>query len=848
MAFTGRLGSLNSKLGSIVLGFVDDFGAAAAGFTVHQLTSKKIRVNFGIKVLGGALDPSHYVLSTTAPPTVTKVPSVVSVSFYDENDRSVVVEYDLSLTYLSTYTMEVSNIIASTGDEIVRFSRNFVVNVQDPPLPIGAWQSKRGFVDLLFDRDVGPTSGASFFSIQDAAGGIPVPMIQVPWATTGAPATTLRLELPGGTPTANSFVVNYLGVKDASFNTDASAVPVPLTLAPQRDVSPPYSLASLLQLKVTSAVVLSANPKQFFATIRVFFNGPVGDAGNPLLWTVVLPGLHRTSIADPNVITAPVAIDLPSVILLANDGKAQFNAHIVYPNFHVTDDPSDAVTSPDATDLPTVITLLTELMAKFIAHQNKGIPVHTFRTNNGFTGAPTDLPSSISWANTFKADYADHQFIQRQAPFDLSLPSAIAGIEDHSKYGNPDTVFDVSSPFTYYVDLRVSADAENFVLPFAILCGVTSEDGLSTVVGVGSELFISSAVGDVSESFPMDFSPLLGDDSLFPRIIPFFGNVSPERSVEVFMHGANFTLPETLNFSLAGPDGPVDLENVEVSASLPAILWALNEAIFSYSVHIAAPGLGGATHLALDTVNTITDPTDYARLPLPTFFSAANSLKAKMNAHMASPVFHFQPDFAQVRSADADDVPSLIALVDEIRRVLASHNLLIGPHSDPGQRNLTAPLYDVLRFFPSEMVAGDRYSVSGPVLTSLYLPGSFYEGTVIPQGSSGGTLVRNVSILGAFLGLATRPSLASAVPRTGLVINEEGAFYVPDAIEVYFSKPMRQVPLDPSNLSVTGGTILQKETGWVSEVLASVKVARMASIPYSVVAAGITDSSGNAVY
>ncbi|HEY8095079.1 MAG TPA: hypothetical protein VIE65_03175, partial [Methylobacter sp.] len=99
MAFTGRLGTLNSKLGNIVLGIVDDFGAAAAGFQVHQLTSNKVRVIFGIRVLDDALDITKYVLSSTATPGTARIPAAQEVTFFDETQRAVVVEFDDNITY-----------------------------------------------------------------------------------------------------------------------------------------------------------------------------------------------------------------------------------------------------------------------------------------------------------------------------------------------------------------------------------------------------------------------------------------------------------------------------------------------------------------------------------------------------------------------------------------------------------------------------------------------------------------------------------------------------------------------------------------------------------------------------
>lgn len=64
------------------------------------------------------------------------------------------------------------------------------------------------------------------------------------------------------------------------------------------------------------------------------------------------------------------AIDLAGAIVLANDLKSKFNAHIADASAHTTAaDSENAVTSADATDYDTLITLVTELLTDYDAHE-----------------------------------------------------------------------------------------------------------------------------------------------------------------------------------------------------------------------------------------------------------------------------------------------------------------------------------------------------------------------------------------------------------------------------------------------------------------------------------------------
>ena len=88
---------------------------------------------------------------------------------------------------------------------------------------------------------------------------------------------------------------------------------------------------------------------------------------------------HRTDyvtvyahlIADAkNVIAATEDTTLATAITLANELKADYNAHRAQAGVHHNDDAGHAIAAADATDLASLVTLLTELRVDVLAHIN----------------------------------------------------------------------------------------------------------------------------------------------------------------------------------------------------------------------------------------------------------------------------------------------------------------------------------------------------------------------------------------------------------------------------------------------------------------------------------------------
>lgn len=822
MSFTGRLGTPNSRFADIVFGAVDGFGPGSPDFRAHQLTSTVFRVLFSGQVTDAALDPSVYSLGSLAAPGTAHVPSVLSVEFYDELDDSVVLILDAPLTTTKQYSVSVSSVELLSGDYLLSTTRSFTANVVDPPRALGAFLSKRGEVDVLFDKPVGPFSGSATFAIADAAGGPAFAMTQATWIAESIPETTLRLRLPAGTPTALSFVITTSGVTDLSLNHSSEAVPLTLPLR-----SPlPFSLADLTQLQLTDAFVTDVSSDYFrTANIRVFFSCPVSGAGSIGAWSVSASTAHL-HLDDQDGVAAPPATDLPSLITLLNQLKSGYLGHVTeLEQIHVSPlsvTSRDAVDAPDATDQPSAIFLLNQLLVAIPDHYLRP-RIHLYPdTINLFSIPqvdPSDLAGAIAAANLATASYGTHLLLEYPLQFSTAYHSPVGTITTYCQEAAPDLAFDVSGPFTYFADLRVVLDTE--VPSLHVRATLTSEDG-------GSSCTPSDYTGSIVAR--PGGAPATVTSSL----------VSVDRWVDL-RTDRNVSLVADAPMVIVGADGLEIPTDPSVLGSLPALIWAYNQALESYRQHIV-PGAAG--HQTNDVINLVS-PMDYATLPLSSAMSAANGVRQKMIAHMASATIHYHADPSSITAPEATDLDSYMALVTDLTQVLASHLVRVGPHLYAGYRMVSAPVFDTIRLSSPSMKDGSTSRALG-LLQDSYV----YNGPPISPAPSVQAYRSHVERIDVpFTALAVRPSLASVLPQSGLSFDPvRGPVLGADQVLVFFSKPMREVPVTPMALPITGGPIQPLGSGWVSPVLASVAVTKMEPIPYSVTAVGLTDQAGNVIY
>lgn len=809
MGFTGRLGTGNSRLGNILLGVVDTLGDGTFDYKVHQVESNKIRVKFDTRVnLVSATQVPRYSLSIVSAPGSFVVPGIVSVRKYDSTETSVVLFLDKNLTTGATYSLAVGEIFDVFGDSASFVAKSFIANVTIPPLARGAYLSKRATVDVLFDKNVGLTSAAATMTIQSSLGGPAVAMTQLPWGPEGLPSTTLRFSLPAGMPSANDYVINYAGVTDESQNVGSGTIPLTLRLR----TAVPHTFATVSQLQITDAFVADvSNDLIDTATVRVYFNGPVLDGDITANWSVAVEAPHKYT-DTVNTITAPNAADLATLMTLLNDVKVTFNAHIVEEQVHFQNDTRSQITAPNATDLPTSVALAAQIHTMYLAHLGR-ILIHSHPdTENDFVPATVnDLSTSIVLANLVKTSFNRHVLASYPIPFSVAYPTPINSITSRARYSTQE-VYATVGPYTSFVDLHVvTTSAKNRLL---LTATVTSEDGASVTNPADDTGSITArSLDDPSEVLSTLVRTNSGVDIYFDKETLF------QRSTDIeVMNGDDVILPV----------------GIVASSDEKTLAWALNNLIFAYSLHIASSN--GANHLVNDTSNTVSTFDYVTNSLLSELIVKANSFKEKLNLHISATSFHFNQDADIVRSQSASDVSTLLVLIRDIRDTYLRHNMRNGIHDGIGARVVSAKLYDVLRLNTDLLQHDETHIVEG------FVRGYYFDNE---QAEARYT---NLQISEMFVGSADRPSLASAVPKLGLVKLEEGMSFESDTVELYFSKKMKEVTLDSSNVSLTGGSIQQKVSLWLSPQIASIEVMRMESISYSATVTGLLDVAGNQIF
>ena len=822
MAFTGRIGIDESQLGNIVLGIVDSFELSTIGFRAHVITPNKLRLIFDHAVTNSALNTAAYTFSVITPIT-TPVPVANLVSFDDPDHFVIIIEFVDVLCYQALYSVQVSGVVDLQGQGVTGTAQNFISNIQDPPIALRAFLSNRGYLDIKFNRSIGPYSNSATAEIRDSSLAPPgVALIPTTWASESIPEDTIRFIYPGVIPTADAYTIDFVNVLDVSGNYATSSIPLSLAFAG------PYNSSSLAQIQFLDSYVVDVSRDLALGTVRVFFSGPVLDSSvtNQAVWNVeqIGPHLYGDTI---NQVSSPDAYDLPSSLILINEIKSKLNSHIIQDAVHQSFDLNNIITIINAVDLSTAISLYSGIKNNFNSHISKFF-FHSYDDSlNLITSIPTEIISLMTDLNDFKLKFNKHLPEWKPLQFASGLPSEIGTIENHA---SESSAFEIESDISYFVDLHVVTHTS---IP-EIRCRATvlSEDG-------GSSTSTLNPTGDITARSGLSPAVMLEN-----FIIP---------DDQVVMNFTRDLVFPTSGIEIRLPSGSDASVNFELTGTLPWLYRAFNFLVYAYSVHISPTGAG---HIIPEGIAFVS-PGDYCvATDLASLINKANAFRAKLTQHIQNSSSHYslsgKPSFTE-----STDLHSLSLLIQQMQTAFLFHNSSgysantlylfeipptnYGIHNYPGPNVLNSRTFNQISMRFRGMLDGNEHSIVGLLQDYKWDP------RIAKFISS------DIDVTKTFLGIAYRPSLASAVARTGLVRIEDGTEagllnLASDYVEVFFSKPMARVGLDASNFSIAGGSIVTNGRIWISPTQANFLVSSMDGGAYTISASSLQDEAGNLIY
>lgn len=448
-----------------------------------------------------------------------------------------------------------------------------------------------------------------------------------------------------------------------------------------------------------------------------------------------LEGVHGTGDTI-NLVTAPDAYDLASSIFLANDLRAQINAHVVDvsgdPKVHVEPDDGNIVLAPVAADLPDVIVLVNEMRRRYeehrqsqFFHQNPDLidRVQTDPVKATVGTYPGPLTGPFSWTvkdprlGQVADDPFDVEVLVNGSPAVVDAVFGLLGaVVLASKPGAADTVevsYDhVTNPPARYLRLNT----------FEFLLNQDGMNGLagfpehryrarSHLIGAETEPTLSSAFQPLQrgwkyKAYERRYSAVLNDPTTLLLNVPSNKVSFPvlaEETPEVVIRYDPATLPQdatdpwTLKgagtFSLA-PGGSaltiVDSIIQTGSTSEPPF--------FSHAIDTAGPDLvtSGAFRVRMSEDAAVFEPDGVfsgvcfglsdgqraavagllltAATGLSSAIVMANDAKAQLNAHLVAVAVHSPEDpDSSVGIVDATDLGSLVILVNALKASLTEH-------------------------------------------------------------------------------------------------------------------------------------------------------------------------------
>ncbi len=358
---------------------------------IYQLDSDSIVVKF--PAIPNSLLPKNFSLSLISAPSWGSItPSVSYVEKVDNSNVKFKVVFDKPFTYLATYSMGVSNVTYKDGSSFTPFSRNFKSNFFDPATPLYACFSKRKYVDIAFNRDIGPTTTFAEATLSASGGSSKIYFMN--WDSS-LPTNVVRFYIPSS-PNSDDGIydISFDGIMDQSMNLASGNISI------SHKMHPPHTFSGISQLHIIDGKILGTRVDYKNESIlRVYFSGPVNTSSSIISSFQVKELSPHYGVDNINSIISPAPNDISSLISFALILKQNFNSHISLSGVHDISRPLD---------LSDAINLSKDLKSKLIQHSSSvfhvdGSPVISFLTSD-----PTNLSELINLTNEIKSKFISH--------------------------------------------------------------------------------------------------------------------------------------------------------------------------------------------------------------------------------------------------------------------------------------------------------------------------------------------------------------------------------------------------------------------------------------------------------
>jgi hypothetical protein len=390
--------------------------------------------------------------------------------------------------------------------------------------------------------------------------------------------------------------------------------------------------------------------------------------------------------------TVANAINEQTVIDLANQLKAKYNAHLASTTYHLVADAVNPIVAADATSLATAFVLLNQAQTNYNIHIASAVfHSNADLTNTSVAPAAIDLPTAVVLANELKALFNLHRVrfnttngnvhVTNDIVNVVAFPNA-SGVASVITYGT-EQVLVLESPTTPASAPSGLNDLSKVKVLIPVLSGQTdaaAKVGLqSNLEAFGSYDSINQPAFQVSgNSGPFNISASITDQFKF--------NVDGTDYTSVLPAGSSTStaaIANTINGTVASA--------ADIATATAALVTLANGVKTEYNIHIAS----AVFHTIADVVNPITSPnaTDLA-----TSITLLNEAKLVYNAHRIAGAYHPNPDTINAAlSANATDLGTAITLANELKAEFNHHRL----------QNIGAPSVHVADDTTSIVVAAD---------------------------------------------------------------------------------------------------------------------------------------------